>query len=64
MSYSYEDKCEILTQILSTTREDIERTIRNFEFVNEDDNVCVIGNKAALQKCEGKLDTIFDLSAK
>ncbi|MBQ5444536.1 MAG: hypothetical protein IIU29_05070, partial [Erysipelotrichaceae bacterium] len=64
MSYSYEDKCEILAQILSTTREDIERTIRNFEFVNEDDNVCVIGNKAALQKCEGKLDTIFDLSAK
>ena len=64
MGYTYEEKCEILTQILNTKKEDIERTIPNFEFVNEQDNVCVIGNKTALMKCEGKLQSIFDLNTK
>ncbi len=64
MGYTYEDKCEILTQILTTTVKDIEEAIPCFETVNQEDNVCVIGNKAALAKCEGKLDTVFDLNSK
>ena len=28
------------------------------------DNVCVIGNRAAIEKCQDKLTSIFDFSAK
>ena len=62
MDYSYEDKCRILDQILGCDLRDIEEAIRVFEYVNEDDNVCVIGNKAALQKCGDALKTIFDFT--
>jgi Zn-dependent M16 (insulinase) family peptidase len=62
MDYSYEDKCRILDQILGCDLRDIEEAIRVFEYVNEDDNVCVIGNKAALEKCGDALKTIFDFS--
>ncbi|MBQ9424469.1 MAG: insulinase family protein [Erysipelotrichaceae bacterium] len=62
MDYSYEDKCRILDQILGCDLRDIEEAIRVFEYVNEDDNVCVIGNKAALEKCGDALKTIFDFT--
>ena len=62
MGVTYEDKCKILDQILSTDLEDLRKAIDLFKYVNEDDNVCVVGNKAALEKCKDKLDVIFDLS--
>lgn len=62
MGVTYEDKCKILDQILSTDLEDLKKAIDLFKYVNEDDNVCVVGNKAALEKCKDKLDVIFDLS--
>ena len=58
----YEDKCEILSQILSTDKEDLRKAIDIFRYVNEDNNVCVIGNRAALEKCGEKLNVIFDLN--
>ena len=61
MGYSYEDKAKILSEILSTTIEDIKEAIDIFRFVNEQDRICVIGNKAALEKCED-LSVIFDLN--
>ena len=57
---SYADKCDILTQILSTTTEDILNTIPVFEKVNKDDDVCVIGNKEAIEKCKDQLDEIYN----
>ena len=62
MDYRYEDKCQILSEILSTDMEDLKKAIDIFRYVNEDDNVCVIGNKAALEKCGEKLNVIFDLN--
>ena len=62
MDYRYEDKCRILDQILNTGLKDIEEAIKVFEYVNEDDNVCVIGNKAAIEKCGDALKTVFDFS--
>jgi hypothetical protein len=35
-----------------------------FEKVNEADDVCVIGNRQAIEKCSDSLDLIFDLNAK
>ena len=64
MEYSYEDKCKILKQILNTKLSDIEEAIKVFEYVNEDDNVCVIGNKAALEKCKDDLKVIFDFGSR
>lgn len=64
MEISLEDKQEILNQILSADREKIKEAIRLFEKMNEEDNVCVIGNRDALEKCRDQLDEIFDLSQK
>ncbi len=62
MGYSYEDKAEILKQILSCSIDDLKDAISLFEYVNEDDNVCVVGNRTALENCSGKLKEIFDLN--
>ncbi|MBR2534034.1 MAG: insulinase family protein [Erysipelotrichaceae bacterium] len=64
MEISLEDKQEILNQILSADREKIREAIRLFEKMNQEDNVCVIGNRDALEKCKDQLDEIFDLSQK
>ena len=61
--YSYEDKCEILTEILNTDLEDIKNAIPIFDAINEEDNICIIGNKAALDLCKDDLKSIFDFSA-
>ena len=62
MGISYEDKTAILQAILDTDREKIRKTLPLFEKLNEDDNVCVIGNRAAIEACGEKLDEIFDLN--
>ena len=64
MGISYQDRQEILDQILNADKEEIRKCIPLFEKINEDDNVCVIGNAKALEKCKDQLDTIFDLNSK
>ncbi len=57
-----QDKQEILNQILNTGIEDIRKTIPIFEKINQQDNVCVVGNKEALEACGNQLESIFDFS--
>jgi len=64
LGVTYEDKKEILSQILNTSLEDIRKAIPLFEQINEDDNVCVIGNKEAIEALKDQLDHIFDLNQK
>ena len=64
MGIRYEDKAEILKQILSADREKIRRTLPLFEKINADDNVCVVGNRGAIEACGDSLDEIFDLNRK
>ena len=64
MEISLKDKQEILDQILSADRDKIKEAISLFEKMNKEDNVCVIGNRDALEKCRDQLDEIFDLSQK
>ncbi|MBQ1566824.1 MAG: insulinase family protein [Erysipelotrichaceae bacterium] len=60
----YETKKKTLEQILNASKEDIEKTFRLFDSFNKADNICVIGNKQALENCRESLDVIFDLNQK
>ena len=60
----YEDKQTILDEILNVSKDDIRNTIPLFEKMNGYDNVCVIGNRQALEECDEMLDSIFDLNNK
>ena len=60
----YETKKKTLEEILNASKKDIEKTFRLFDSFNEADNVCVIGNKQALENCKESLDVIFDLNQK
>ncbi len=62
MDYCYEDKCAILDKILNCKIEDIKEAVKVFGYMNEDNCVCVIGNRSALEKCGKELKTIFDLT--
>ncbi|MBQ2214435.1 MAG: hypothetical protein II414_07730, partial [Erysipelotrichaceae bacterium] len=57
---TYQNRCEVLDQIINTTIEDIENTKAVFEKINEDDDICVVGNREALEACKDKLDTIYN----
>ena len=63
MEVNFNDKQELLNQILNANKEDISNMIKIFEKINAEDNICVIGNSEALNKCEG-LENIFDLNKK
>ena len=64
MGIDYETKQRVLDQILKTSKEDIGKTLPLFEKVNEEDNICIIGNKTAIEACKDSLDVIFDLNQK
>lgn len=64
MDISYDDKKQVLEEILSTDNNDIEEAIALFEKMNREDNICVVGNKDAIEKCSDKLENIFDLNSK
>ena len=64
MGLTYEDKKEVLDQILNADIETIRETIPLFEKVNEADDLCVIGNKGALTAASDHFDEIFDLQQK
>lgn len=61
MGITYEDKQDILNKILSVDLNKIENIIPLFEEINNIDNVCVVGNKEALNNCED-LDDVFTLN--
>ena len=56
---SYERKCRTLSEILTTTKDDIRNLIPAFNRVNEKDNICVIGNKEAIAACDDDLEEII-----
>ena len=64
MGVEAQDKQMILDQILNADVDKIREMIPLFEKVNEADDVCVIGNRQAIEKCSDSLDLIFDLNAK
>ena len=64
MGVTYEDKKDVLDQILNADIPAIEETISLFEKVNEADNICVIGNKGAITAASDHFDQIFDLQQK
>ncbi|MBR4461112.1 MAG: insulinase family protein [Erysipelotrichaceae bacterium] len=58
---TYDDKQKIYEQILNTTMNDLRETIPYFDKVNEIDNVCIVGNKEAIEKCKDQLTEIISL---
>ena len=64
MDIDYETKKKTLDQILNASTREIEKTFGLFEKLNEADNICVVGNKQALENCKESLDVIFDLNQK
>ena len=54
-----ESKQAVLDAILSCNKEEISKAVSLLETVNENDNVCVIGNKDAIENCKDQLDEIF-----
>ena len=60
MDLAYEDKKKAYEQILNTDLKDIEDSIVLFEKMNEEDNICVVGNKEAIDKCKDRFISIFD----
>ena len=60
---SYDDKKKMLDEILNTDIDDIKGSIALFKKLNQIDNVCVIGNGEAINKCKDQLDEIFDFNS-
>lgn len=58
---SYDDKQKIYGQILDTTMDDLRDTLKYFEKINEIDNVCIVGNKEAIDRCKYQLTEILPL---
>ena len=63
MEISYEDKKEMLKQILNTSKDDLHDLIKLFEIINSQDNICVVGNSDAINNCK-QLEKVFDLNQK
>ena len=59
--YTDETKQRILDSILATDKKVIAESVELLEKVRDRDNVCVIGNKQAIEKCSDQLDEIFSL---
>ncbi len=64
MEFSYADKTAILQQILAADKEGIRATLPLFEELNSRDDVCIIGNRGAIEACGDSLDDIFELKRK
>ena len=64
MGVTYEDKKKTLEEILNADKDDIMATVKLFDRMNSTDDVCVIGNLEALNRCADQLDQIFDLDQK
>ena len=59
-----DDKQKVLTEILNTSIDDIKEAIKIFEKINEENNICVVGNKDSINQCKDKLDIIYDFNQK
>ena len=58
---TYELSCQKLKQLLTTTIDDIKDMKEIFDEITRQNNVCVIGNKEAVEKCKDSLKTIIGL---
>ena len=56
-----EAKQQVLDAILSCDKDRIAEAVSLLEKVNSSDNVCVIGNKDAIDRCRDQLDEIFTM---
>ncbi|MBR4421985.1 MAG: insulinase family protein [Erysipelotrichaceae bacterium] len=58
---TYQDKQSVYEQILATSMDDLRDTINLFEKMNEIDDVCIVGNKEAIDQCKEELTEIVSL---
>ena len=58
---TYQDKQAIYEQILAVSLEDIRNAIPLFAKMNEIDDVCIVGNKDAIDKCRDELTEVVSL---
>ena len=59
--YTDEAKQRVLDSILATDKKAIAGSVELLEKVRDRDNICVIGNKQAIDKCSDQLDEVFSL---
>ncbi len=58
---TYQDKCDLRTQILSTTKEDFLKVKKVFEKVNNSASVCVVAGAHLLDQCQDVIDKTLEL---
>ena len=58
---SYETRCSIRHELLSTTREDISHLTEALAKVEKRNSICVIGSQQQLKGCGSELDTVWSL---
>ncbi len=58
---TYQDKCELRTQILSTTKEDFLKIKDVFDKVSENAAVCIVAGANLLEQCEDIIDKTLEL---
>lgn len=58
---TYQDKCAVRTQILTTTKEDFLKIKEVFKKVNEEGSVCIVGGANLLDQCRDIIDKTLDL---
>lgn len=58
---TYQDKCELRTQILSTTKEDFLKIKDVFDKVSENADVCIVAGANLLEQCEDIIDKTLEL---
>ncbi len=58
---TYDDKQQIYEEILATSLDDLKDTIALFDKINEIDDVCIVGNKDAIDRCQDELTEIVSL---
>ncbi|NLZ75207.1 MAG: hypothetical protein GX914_01740, partial [Erysipelotrichia bacterium] len=58
---TYQDKCNVRTQILTTTKEDFLKLKEIFKKVNEEGSICVVGGANLLDQCKDVIDKTLDL---
>ncbi|MGI6608586.1 MAG: insulinase family protein [Erysipelotrichaceae bacterium] len=58
---TYQDKCDLRTQILSTTKEDFLKVKEVFNKVNQQAGICVVAGSNLLEQCKDIIDKTLDL---
>ncbi|MGB4626839.1 MAG: insulinase family protein, partial [Erysipelotrichaceae bacterium] len=58
---TYQDKCDLRAQILSTTKEDFLKVKYIFDKVNQDGNICIVGGSHLLDQSKDVIDKTLEL---